>query len=112
MKSVSKVTLLIVLATGLTLSGSHVFARGGGGGAHPPEISHPAQINTSGTKASASGTKPTTGTKPKTQSKVLGNCYGTPGGGRKCHPVTEPVPTGGDRGPSHGGVDNPSLHPK
>jgi hypothetical protein len=32
------------------------------------------------------------------------------------HCVTVPrqgtTPAGGDRGPSHGGVDNPPLHPK
>jgi hypothetical protein len=48
MKTMSKAVSLLALAVALTLSGSHVFAKGGGGAGHPT------QVKTSGTSAAPS----------------------------------------------------------
>jgi hypothetical protein len=119
MKLVSKTLLLTALAMALTLSASQVFAgssHGGGGMGSPggarnsgssAVADHPTQVNSSGSTHTSNS-----GTKPKTQSKVAESCWGTGGGHRKCAPNPSPIPQTGTNGPSHGGVDNPSLKPK
>jgi len=91
--AISKVVSLLVISVALTLSGSPVFAKSGGG---------PSQVKTSGTSAAPSGS---TGTHSKhvTPPRVLvcrvgasgrRNCWYAPGG------TTQPACKGPHKGPN------------
>jgi hypothetical protein len=106
----------MTLSASFAAAGPHGGGGGGGGmGGHPSGgalsgnavAGQPTQVNSSGnTHASNSGNK------PSTKSKVYGSCVTTASGQRHCSAAGNPLPQTGTNGPSHGGVDNPSLKPK
>ena len=95
MATVSKVVSLVAISVALTLSGSPVFAKSGGG---------PSQVKTSGTSAAHSGNQaggPVVRRPKGCGHKTYGACAFPPSPG---------ATSGGDpvnRGPGH-----PTLHPK
>jgi hypothetical protein len=101
MTPLSKAALLLGAAAALTSSASHVFARGGGAATHPVTTTSTKSTTPTGTGSGANNAKTN---QSKTRVCHYHHCVTVPRQGT--------TPAGGDRGPSHGGVDNPTLHPK
>jgi hypothetical protein len=97
MTTVPKVVSLLAISVALTLSGSPVFARGGGG---------PTQVTTSGTSA-AHGGNPAGGAVERRPAGCGHKTYGA-----CAFPQPQGTTSGNDPRGANRGPGNPTLHPK